>query len=165
MTAELKFLPRIRGNRPLKLLMHSFHGSDGFLMTADDSCGILFQQFISWNIVLFLFPGTVDIGNMVFTELRRSTEHICYYKTANGDEIDFAVGPDSDIQLIQVCWELGKESNTRKREFGALFDGMDELGLQESWIITAYEAEEIEDAQTGRTIHVVPAYSWLLENR
>jgi len=103
------------------------------------------------------------LENMIFTELRRSTEHIFYYKTLNGDEIDFAAGPDSGIQLIQVCWELGKENNTRKRELGALFDGMNELGLQESWIITAYEAEEIKDAQTGKIIHVVPAYSWLLQ--
>jgi len=40
---------------------------------------------------------------------------------------------------------------------------MEELGLRESWIITAYEEEEVKKEQTGRVIHVVPAYSWLLQ--
>jgi hypothetical protein len=102
------------------------------------------------------------LENMVFIALRRSTEHIYYYKTTLGDEIDFAVGPDTDIQLIQVCWEMSTESRTRERELKPLIDGMEELGLQESWIITAYEEEEFEDEKTGRIIHIVPAYSWLL---
>ena len=103
------------------------------------------------------------LENMVFMALRRVTEQIYYYKTSQGDEIDFAVGPDSDIRLIQVSWSLGKDGRTRDREFSPLLDGMEELGLQESWIITAYEEEEFKDEKTGRTIHIVPAYSWLLK--
>jgi len=103
------------------------------------------------------------LENLVFVELRHNTENVFYYKTACGDEIDFAVGPDSDIHLIQVCWELEKQDCTRRRETGALLDGMKELELQESWIITAYEEEEYRDTQTGRWIHVVPAYKWLLQ--
>ena len=102
------------------------------------------------------------LENMVFMALRRVTQEIFYYKTSQGDEIDFAVGPDSDIQLIQVSWSLGKDGRTRDREFSPLLDGMKELGLQESWIITAYEQEEFKDEKTGRIIHIVPAYSWLL---
>jgi predicted AAA+ superfamily ATPase len=100
---------------------------------------------------------------MVYIALRRSGEHIHYYKTSRGDEIDFAVGPDTDMQLLQVCWELSKENRTRERELKPLLDGMEELELQESWIITAYEEEEIRDTRTGRVIHIVPAYSWLLQ--
>lgn len=103
------------------------------------------------------------LENMVFVELRRNMEHVFYYKTAPGDEIDFAAGPDSDIQLIQVCWELGKQNKTRQREIGALLNGMKELELHQSWIITAYEEEEYRDTETGRLIHVIPAYKWLLQ--
>jgi len=103
------------------------------------------------------------LENMVFMALRRVTEQIYYYKTSQGDEIDFAIGPDSDIRLIQVSWNLGKDERTRERELSPLLDGMEELGLQESWIITAYEEEEFKDEKTGRTIHIVPAYSWLLK--
>ncbi|MDY4610700.1 MAG: ATP-binding protein [Sphaerochaetaceae bacterium] len=104
------------------------------------------------------------LENMVFIGLRRTTEHIYYYKTTHGNEIDFAVGPDSDIQLIQVCWELGEQGTTRQREIDALLDGMEELALHQSWIITAYEEEEYHDEKTGRYIHVVPAYKWLLNH-
>ena len=103
------------------------------------------------------------LENMVFVELRRNMENVFYYKTSNGDEIDFAVGPDSDIHLIQVCWELGKQNKTRQREFTALLDGMKELDLDQSWIITAYEEEEYRHEETGRVIHVVPAYTWFLQ--
>lgn len=103
------------------------------------------------------------LENMVYIALRRSSEQIYYYKTSRGDEIDFAVGPDTDIQLIQVCWELSKENHTRERELRPLLEGMEELGLQESWIITACEEEEIRDTPTGKVIHVVPAWSWLLQ--
>lgn len=102
------------------------------------------------------------LENIVFMALRRDMEQIYYYKTAQGEEIDFAVGPDSDIQLIQVCWSLGKDERIRDREFSPLLDGMEELGLEESWIITSYEEEEFKDEKTGRIIHIVPAYTWLL---
>ena len=103
------------------------------------------------------------LENMIFVELRRTMEHVYYYKTVCGDEIDFAVGLDSDLRLIQVCWELRGPGKTRDREIGALLEGMKELELQESWLITAYEEEEVKDEETSRTIHVVPAYKWLLQ--
>lgn len=89
-------------------------------------------------------------------------ENVFYYKTKEGEEIDFAVGADSDIQLIQGCWELGKQDKTRQREIGALLVAMEELNRSQSWIITAYEEEEFQDKNTGRTIHIVPDYKWLL---
>ena len=105
------------------------------------------------------------LENMVFIELRRTMQEIFYYKTQNRDEIDFAVGPDSAIQLIQVCWSMQNQNDTRERECKALLEGMMELELQEGWIITAYEEEEIIDETSGRTIHVIPAYKWLLQEK
>jgi len=104
------------------------------------------------------------LENMVFVQLRRTMEEIFYYKTAKGDEIDFAVGPDSAIQLLQVCWSLKGQNGTKECERRVLLDGMEELEVREGWIITAYEEEDITDEATGRTIHVVPAYKWLLES-
>ncbi len=43
------------------------------------------------------------LENMVYMKFRRTMNHIFCYKTEKGDEIDFAIGPDSKIQLIQVC--------------------------------------------------------------
>jgi hypothetical protein len=39
---------------------------------------------------------------------------------------------------------------------------MEELNRSQSWIITAYEEEEYQDKNTGRVIHIVPDYKWLL---
>ena len=103
------------------------------------------------------------LENMIYIKLRHTMEHIFYYKSEKGDEIDFAVGSDSNIQLIQVCWQLWDQDNTRQREIKALLDGMEEFKLQESWIITAYEEQEYQDEETGRLIHIVPAYKWLLQ--
>lgn len=103
--------------------------------------------------------------NMVVVELRRTMENMFYYKTKEGDEIDFAVGADSDIQLIQVCWELGNQDRTGQREIGALLVAMEELDRSQSWIITAYEEEEHQDKNAGRIIHIVPAYKWLLRDQ
>lgn len=122
---------------------------------ADHAIAQAFSQASSENAGLVL-------ENMVFIELRRTTGEIYYYKTAKGDEIDFAVGPDSAIQLLQACWTMEGHSGTKDRECKTLLDGMKELELQEGWIITAYEEEEITDDASGKTIHVVPAYKWLL---
>jgi hypothetical protein len=102
------------------------------------------------------------LENMVFIQLRRSTEQIFYYKTNKGNEIDFAVGPDSNIKLIQVCYNIKDRESAFKREIRALFEGMEEFSLKESWLITAYEKDEIIDQKTGNIVHIVPAYSWLL---
>lgn len=102
------------------------------------------------------------LENMVYIELRRRTQQIFYYKTQRGSEIDFAVGPDTAILLIQVCWELGQ---TRDREIRTIMDAMEELECNEAQIITAWEEETIVDESSGKTIKVLPAYKWLLERR
>jgi predicted AAA+ superfamily ATPase len=98
--------------------------------------------------------------NMVYIELRRRSQQIFYYKTRRGGEIDFAVGPDHSILLIQVCWELRP---TRDREIRTLIEAMEELECNEAQIITAWEEETIVNELSGKTIRVVPAYKWLLE--
>ena len=60
---------------------------------------------------------------------------------------------------------MQNQNDTRERECKALLEGMMELELQEGWIITAYEEEEIIDETSGRTIHVIPAYKWLLQEK
>jgi len=122
------------------------------------------RSCIGSNLFPFYFGNSgLVLENMVFMALRQVTEQIFYYKTSRGDEIDFAVGPDSAIKLIQVSWSLGKDERTRGRELSPLLDGMEELGLQESWVIAAYEEEQLTDEKTGRIVHIVPAYSWLLQ--
>lgn len=103
------------------------------------------------------------LENMVFVELRRHSEDIFYYRTANGREVDFILGGKpygKTLTLIQVCESLG-DPETRKRELSALDEAMSELGANHGFVVTQNEEESIE-TRSG-TIEVVPAWKFLLK--
>lgn len=97
-----------------------------------------------------------DIGklyeNLVFLHLRRQTADIYYLK---GEfEVDFyAMG-----HLINVCAHLNQNS-TRQREIRALEEGMISLNIQQSYLLTADQEEQIQTP--AGIIHVVPVWKWL----
>jgi hypothetical protein len=102
------------------------------------------------------------LENMVFMGLRRITPEIFYYKTRKGREVDFiARNPDRSLRLVQVC-EVMADPQTRTREVTALSEAMAEMGLSEGIVVTSNENEHIEVA--SGTIHVVPAWRFLLES-
>jgi hypothetical protein len=101
------------------------------------------------------------LENLVFTGLRRLYSEICYYRTRSGREVDFIVPVRGRAPvLIQVCESL-VEPQTRKRETMALNEAMSELGLQTGTIVTRNDDERIDSGE--RTIHVVPAWRYLLD--
>lgn len=78
-------------------------------------------------------------------------------------EIDFVMG-DALMQeafaFMQVTWDMS-DPRTRKREIDALRAGMRTYGRNEAWVIT-FDTEEELTVEEG-LIHVVPAWSWLLD--
>lgn len=101
------------------------------------------------------------LENLVFTHLRRKHKAIFYYKTANNLEVDFAIMKGRGIdQLIQVSADLSHEK-TKKRELDALLRAMEETGLNNALLVTDHLQEELKIA--GKTITVIPAYQWLLQ--
>jgi predicted AAA+ superfamily ATPase len=107
------------------------------------------------------------LENAVYLELRRRTGvhrpgSICYYITASGFEVDFAVGdPDMGTarSLVQVCADLS-DKTTLTREVRALTEAMKEMNLMEAEIVTLNSSEEIT-TEHG-LIRVVQAWAWLL---
>ena len=100
------------------------------------------------------------LENLVLTALRRVTSEIFYYTTKAGREVDFIAGrQDLPRMLVQVCESMAAPQ-TRKRETAALAEGMVELNLTESTIVTHYEEERIR-VESG-TIKVMPAWRFLL---
>ena len=99
--------------------------------------------------------------NIVFLHLRRETADVFYYKTRSGREVDFAVGPDNDISLIQVCKDVSSEE-TLTRETRSLREAMVELGTKESALVTL-DQEDVLEYEEG-TIKVVPIWKYLLQN-
>lgn len=78
-------------------------------------------------------------------------------------EIDFVVGDallGEQHRIIQVSCSLSDEK-TYKREIAGMRAGMRQMKESEGWVVTLYDEEEIE-VEEG-TIHVVPAWKWLLE--
>lgn len=114
-----------------------------------------------------LLPQSDDDGkkleNTVFLQLyrhRTPVDRIFYYQGKG--ECDFVVQRGVAIdRLIQVTWNMDDEE-TRRREISGLVEAADATGCDNLFIITADKDEEIR-LDTGRVIHVVPAWRWLLD--
>jgi hypothetical protein len=93
--------------------------------------------------------------NAVFLHLRRQGIFPSYW--LDGQEVDFYWETG---RLINVCLDLSAPS-TRQRELQGLRKAMQQLDLSHSYLVTASQEEEIN--LDGRRIHVLPVWSFLLE--
>ena len=106
---------------------------------------------------LFLIDqDTKLLENQVYIQLRRKGFEPYFLKKKS--EIDFYV-PEENL-LIQVSYSI-KDTETYKRETKGLTLAMKEMKIKESYIVT-YNEEDVIETDAG-VIHVVPAWSWLLE--
>ncbi|MGC4129023.1 MAG: ATP-binding protein [Bergeyella sp.] len=99
------------------------------------------------------------LENLIFIELLRQGKEIYYHHKNN--ECDFVITEGkSVVSAIQVCYSFSTEK-TKKREISGLLDALNAYNLQSGLIITDDTEEEliIED----KTIHIIPAWKWLLE--
>ena len=102
------------------------------------------------------------LENIVFVHLRTRRPEIYYYRTKSGNEIDFIwTGDNGKKRLVQVCYRLG-DKDTEKRETRALVEGMNELKINEAWLVTYGEEKEI--SLDRKKIHVIPAWRFLLQD-
>jgi predicted AAA+ superfamily ATPase len=100
------------------------------------------------------------LENIIFINLRTRYPDIYYYRTKGGNEIDFIwVSADGQKNLVQVCRQIG-DAETEARETRALYEGMRELDINESYIVTYNEEKNI--TLNGKTIHIIPAWRFLL---
>jgi uncharacterized protein len=104
------------------------------------------------------FEKASRLENAVFVHLRREHKEISYYKTQNHQEVDFVVTTQTgDFKLFQVCVEMSN-AQTRAREFLALQEAAQQLGLKQGFVITEDHEETIEETQI--TIHCIPFWKW-----
>lgn len=98
-----------------------------------------------------------DIGrvfeNAVFVELRRQGIQPSYL--LGNQEVDFFW---FNGLLINVCY-LASEKSTRMREISGLRQAMHNLSIQESWLITASEKDDLE--WEGKIIHIIPYWEFI----
>jgi uncharacterized protein len=92
--------------------------------------------------------------------LKRRGQELFYYKTNSGAEVDFICRAGRRATaLIQVAKEIRAEK-TKGRELKALFQAMDETGVNNASVVT-YEDEETIEADS-KTVAVIPAYKFFL---
>jgi hypothetical protein len=95
--------------------------------------------------------------NAVWLELKRRGRQVFYFKTTDGQEVDFYL-PESG-ELIQVTQSLEMEV-TRERELSALTKAANEIKTKvRLTVITEREKENLDI--DGRSVEVVPLYEWL----
>jgi predicted AAA+ superfamily ATPase len=98
------------------------------------------------------------LENKVFIHLKRMGKEIHYYQQ-NG-ECDFIVSKNKHIEFaVQVCYELTPEN--LDRELNGLLEAMTELNLQEGYILTMDQQEQLE--KNGYKIQVIPVWKWMTE--
>ena len=100
------------------------------------------------------------LENAVFCQLRRRTQEVYYYKTQNGQEVDFlTLEPDGRKALFQVCVSLDKEP-TYRRETESLQAALAECRLSAGTLITLDEEKTLRLG--AQRIHCVPVSRRLL---
>ena len=97
------------------------------------------------------------LENLVYMNLRKQEVEVFYHREKY--ECDFVVKRGLRIEeAVQVSLSL-KDENTRKREVRGLVEALETYGLNEGFIITENERENITVGD--REIRVIPAYDWI----
>jgi len=98
------------------------------------------------------------LENLVFITLRNKNKEIFYFKGKN--ECDFVIKEKAKIiQAIQVCYSIDEDN--KDRELNGLLEALKELKLQQGFILTYNQEEEI--TINNKKIKIMPLWKWLME--
>ncbi len=101
--------------------------------------------------------------NVAAVELvkRHGNDNIFYWKDDKSGEVDFVIKDGLKVrQLVQVCWDVNSNPETKTRETKSMCSCIDEFGLKTGLVLTGdFDSEETID---GRKIMYVPLWKWLL---
>ena len=114
-----------------------------------------------------LLPQSDDNGklleNAVLLHLNRRLQpfdKITYYSGTK--ECDFIVQHEQQVKaLYQVCWDM-QDTVTRQREIDGIIEASKMTKCDNLFIIT-HDNEDII-IQDGKTINIIPAWKWMLNN-
>ncbi|MFZ4098700.1 MAG: ATP-binding protein [Chlamydiia bacterium] len=101
------------------------------------------------------------LENAVFLELMRRHSEVYYYRTDQGDEVDFITKSNNAWALVQVCAELNEDA--LEREVRALVTAAKECKLDKGLIVTLDEAKEWQ--QDGIQLSAIPFAQWALSKQ
>lgn len=117
--------------------------------------------------------NSLDVGqrleDAVYLELRRRNfgtrrDGIATYVTrGHGFEVDFVVGDALSrdaFELYQVCANAD-DAKTRGRELRALWEALEESGLDEATLVVL-DGKAMSHERNGKRVNQVPAWKWLM---
>ncbi len=100
--------------------------------------------------------------NLVFLQLKRLeiSSDIFYYRDISGEEVDFVLRDSHGIkELLQVTY-VSNEKELKKREVESLLNAGRKLKCVKLTVIT-WDYEKVVHV-SGKTIHFIPLWKWLL---
>jgi predicted AAA+ superfamily ATPase len=108
--------------------------------------------------------GRANLGHAledaVFIELLRRGCEVHYFRTPQGNEIDFhAIGPDGEVSLIQVCADAS-DPETLTRETRSLAEVLESMPHANPLLITLDPLPAGSHVPDG--IEVITAVPWFL---
>ena len=114
-----------------------------------------------------LLPQSDDNGklleNAVLLHLNRRLQpfdKITYYSGTK--ECDFVIQHEQQVKaLYQVCWDM-QDTITRQREIDGIIEAS-KITLCDNLFIITHDKEDII-IQDGKTINILPAWKWMLNN-
>ncbi|MEW6006230.1 MAG: ATP-binding protein [Stygiobacter sp.] len=112
------------------------------------------------NSVSFKFSENLGrmLENAVFMQLKSKSEQVFYYKGRG--ECDFVIQENDKVFVVyQVVFELN-ETN-KEREIKGLIEALNYFNLDEGYILTMDQTEDIE--MEGKVLKVRPVWRWSLE--
>jgi len=96
------------------------------------------------------------LENLVYIHLKRLGKEIFYYRQKG--ECDFIVSENSKVEMaVQVCYDLNTDN--LRREVNGLGEALSVLGLNEGYIFTFNQKDELE--KDGKRISVIPVWKWM----
>lgn len=98
------------------------------------------------------------IENMVYLQLRRKSQDIYYYRTAQDYEVDFFLPKNNTFFQVTQHFD---DDETKKREQRALFTAAQEQNKQSRLVIVT-ESDKETIQHSGYKVEVIPLYEWLL---
>jgi predicted AAA+ superfamily ATPase len=122
---------------------------------------------IDWKLAdTIATGGNIDITrqfeNIIYLELRRRNNKVCYFKTRDNYEIDFVAQNKktrTPPDLYQVCYDISS-SDTLERETRSIEKSFEYLNAKSATIITFADEKVIK--RKNITINIIPAWKWLL---
>jgi len=99
------------------------------------------------------------LETFVLLEIMKRGLQAVYF--SNGFETDFLIHNGGKItQAVQVCYDFSND--TAEREIGGLIKTMDRFNLEMGYVITNSQEDQI--LSDSKTIQIVPAWKWALQN-